>query len=201
MTDDFQTLYESDEGDDPLPVRLEGADVEHPPGQRYRHHRLVVGDGRPGVVIVAQKGDRLLLVRSKRLAVGEELWELPRGSSEASDQQDGKDDSDATLVAAAKRELAEETGYEEAQVVEASVLGRYFTDTTVFPQRVAVVHCVLQDELPKGTKDGEIQEDRFVELRALLQDFRKGESGMWNIRDAHTIAALGLLAVHGLLSG
>src|SRR5690554_2465342 len=85
----FRPIYEAS---GTLPVRLEVADVEHPPGNHYVHHRLVVGDGRPAVIIAASDIEAanaatasMLLVRSYRSSVGADLWEFPRGSSDAED--------------------------------------------------------------------------------------------------------------------
>jgi ADP-ribose pyrophosphatase len=60
----------------------------------------------PGAVaIVATDGDgRILLVRQWRHAVAKALWEIPAGTCEPSEQPE----------ATARRELAEETGYDAA---------------------------------------------------------------------------------------
>ncbi len=52
------------------------------------------------VVLAADEKDRVLLVRQYRLPAGKELWELPAG----------KIDDGETPLAAARRELIEETG-------------------------------------------------------------------------------------------
>ncbi|MEW6516479.1 MAG: NUDIX hydrolase [candidate division FCPU426 bacterium] len=66
-----------------------------------RHRREVVGH-QPAVAVVPMLGrDRLLLIRQFRYAVGRFLWELPAGLVESGESP----------LAAAKRELKEETGY------------------------------------------------------------------------------------------
>ena len=179
---EFHAVYEADGS---LPVRLEVADMEHPPGHHYRHHRLVVADGRPGVAIAAERDGELLMVRSVRASTGGELWELPRGSSEISDVQGGDAYGDGALISAGLRELLEETGYTG---IAPEVIGRYYIDSTVFPQRFAIVRCSVERTAPNASTDGEIEESRWFKISRLRELARSGE-----IRDAHTLAALGLL--------
>jgi ADP-ribose pyrophosphatase len=63
----------------------------------------------PGAVVILPlvDEDHLLLIRNHRYAVGQTLWELPAGTLEPKEQP----------LETAKRELAEETGY-QAQHVE-----------------------------------------------------------------------------------
>ena len=62
--------------------------------------RSVVRHGGSAVMMAADKKDRVLLVRQYRLPAGKDLWELPAG----------KLDTGETPLAAARRELIEETG-------------------------------------------------------------------------------------------
>jgi ADP-ribose pyrophosphatase len=70
-----------------------------PGGRRVR--RSIVRHGPSAVILAVDGRDRVLLVRQYRLAVGQSIWELPAG---------GVDEGE-TVLAAARRELAEETGY------------------------------------------------------------------------------------------
>jgi ADP-ribose pyrophosphatase len=70
-----------------------------PAGHRIR--RLVVRHDGSAVVIPVDGRGRVLLVRQYRHPAGRYLWELPAG----------KVDAGETPLAAAKRELIEETGY------------------------------------------------------------------------------------------
>jgi ADP-ribose pyrophosphatase len=183
MAESFRPVYEAAGN---LPVRLEVADVEHPPGNHYLHHRLVVADGRPGVVIAAGDGTSVLLVRSRRASVDAELWELPRGSSDLDDGKSADENSDEALIRAGLRELHEETGYRGHA---ARIIGRYVTDSTVFPQRVAVVQCTVERNATPQPTDGEVEEARWFTIDTLRHMVVNAE-----IRDAHTLAAYAFLA-------
>ena len=63
--------------------------------------RAIVQHAGSAVVMPVDAKKRILLVRQYRLPVGKYLWELPAG----------KVDQGETPLQAAKRELAEETGY------------------------------------------------------------------------------------------
>ena len=63
--------------------------------------REVVHHGGSAVILPRFADGRILLIRQYRLAAGKLLWELPAGSI----------DEGETALQAAKRELAEETGY------------------------------------------------------------------------------------------
>lgn len=182
MNPEFRPVYEAGGS---LPIRLEVADVEHPPGRRYLHHRLVVADGRPGVVIVARRAGELLLVLSERRGAGREMWEFPRGSGEAEDAGGEDEYGDGALIRAGSRELREETGWTAR---EPEVIGRYLTDSTVFPQRVGVVACEIDPADPRGETDGEIDDVRWVSDSQLEELVRDGV-----VIDAHTLSALALL--------
>lgn len=189
---EFRAIYTSDGA---LPARFEIADMEHPPGNHYTHYRLIVGEGRPGVVAVARRGDAVLMVRQHRPSIGADLWEFPRGSSEVADAQsaggstpdDYPDDyADETLIRAGLRELLEETGYAGEN---ARVIGRYFADTSVFPQRLGVILCSVPDDAVAAATDGEVDEVRWIARAELMRMVGEGR-----ILDAHTLAAVGLLA-------
>ncbi|WP_168442796.1 NUDIX hydrolase [Microbacterium sp. PF5] len=178
MTDGFTPVYASSDG---LPVRLEAAARRAADGSAYTHHRLVVSDGRAGAVIVARDADRLLLVLSAREAAGAELWELPRGAGEAGE----------TAVETALRELREETGLRGR---DPQVLGSYVTDSSIFPQEVAVVECRIDQDAPATVPDGEVSDRRWLPLAELAHAVQDG-----TIRDAHTLAAIAVLSSRGEL--
>ncbi|WP_298037688.1 NUDIX hydrolase [uncultured Microbacterium sp.] len=180
MTDvDFRVVYDSDGA---LPVRLEAARVEGAAGV-YTHHRLVTADGRTGAVVIAVRDGAVMLVQSNRIAAGEELWELPRGAGDAFDE--------ATTVTAL-RELMEETGF---PATAARVIGRYVTDSTVYPQKVAVVSCRIEAGAIPGETDGEIADARWIRTDEITGMISNGV-----IADAHSLAALALWMAEGELS-
>jgi ADP-ribose pyrophosphatase len=164
----FRTIYQSEHG---LDVKLEVADVEANDGTSYEHHRLIVADGRVGAVIIACRGDDVLLVRSARPAAGLALWELPRGSGEI---------TDSSPIRTALRELREETGFRGREPVS---LGRYITDSTVFPQAVVAVSCTVSPNDRPGQTDGEVDELVWVSRDDLRKRVVRGE-----IQDARATA-------------
>jgi ADP-ribose pyrophosphatase len=70
-----------------------------PDGLRIK--RAIVRHGSSAVMMPVDAKGRVLLVRQFRLAAGASLWELPAG----------RVDPGETVLAAARRELVEETGY------------------------------------------------------------------------------------------
>ncbi|MGW7053292.1 NUDIX hydrolase [Streptomyces sp. NPDC054887] len=156
-----------------------------PSGQAVELHRVRVGGGRTGVVVLARRGDRLLMVRQWRPAVGRWAWELPRGFGESDP------------VADALRELAEETGIEGCA---ARVLARLDVDSGLLESEAAVVevtvpdvsHGALPDEAVPAGGDGEVADARWWSRRELAEAVRRGE-----VRDAFTLAALGVAATYG----
>ena len=98
-------------------------------GSPAASHALITQDGIPGVVVVALRVDRLLLVEHERPWAGETLLELPRGFGEVADGVPG---TDAACCSAAARELLEETGY---RGVDPKVLGRYHPTRRCYPRR------------------------------------------------------------------
>lgn len=158
-----------------------------PSGQAVELHRVRVGGGRTGVVVLARRGDRVLLVRQWRPAVGRWAWELPRGFGESDP------------VADALRELAEETGVEGRA---GRVLARLDVDSGLLESEAAVVEVTVPDDaVPAGDGgagnggaggDGEVADARWWPRRELAEAVRRGE-----VRDAFTLAALGVAATYG----
>ena len=185
MREHFDTLFKT--GED-MTFALQAADVQPRNRDAYRHHRLVVNQGRPGVVIIAESERGTLLVKSYRPSFGADIWELPRGNSDVGDGQLGASMSEDSLIQAARRELAEETGF-TAQ--ECHYLGAYVTDSSVFPQQVGVIRCAVDLTLDPSPRDGEILELRWMKQEELDLAIQNGL-----VHDAHTLAALAVAAHH-----
>lgn len=160
-------------------VRLERDRVRLPDGTESV--REVVRH--PGaVVIVGLLADqRVVMIRQHRYCVGEALLELPAGTLEA-----GEDPLDC-----ARRELAEETGY---QSDDWTAVTSFYTTPGFTDERI---HCFLARDLRPGAA-GEADEDERIEtvlmpLSAAQTMARRGE-----LRDAKTMVAL-LLCRHDRL--
>jgi ADP-ribose pyrophosphatase len=149
--------------------------VEEPDGVRVRrdivrHHGSVV------ILAVDEDGrgrqPRVLLERQYRHAAGARLWELPAGSLEPGENK----------LAAAKRELAEETGYTAARWQKAL----FFYVSPGFLDESMVVY--LARGLRKGQPHPEGDERIVSHFFPLSQAVRMAMTG--KIKDAKTLAAL-----------
>jgi ADP-ribose pyrophosphatase len=128
----------------------------------------------PGAVLIVPEldGDRLVLLRNHRVAVGETLWELPAGTLEPGEPPG----------AAAARELEEETGYRAARIVP---MGEFFTSPGFCDELMRVF--LAQDlawvgERHEPHEEIEARAVPFAEALAMVDDGR--------IRDGKSIAAI-----------
>lgn len=152
-------------------------------------HRLVTQGGREGVIVVARHAGDILLVRQFRDVVGEELWELPRGFGQPDDAGRGPGTSDAALVAAATRELREETGLE---LLDASFCGRWWPDSGLLAGSVGVVTGRVPRLETQGPTDGEVAATRWVPEGDIDELVVNG-----TIRDGLSLAAIMACRAHG----
>lgn len=124
-----------------------------------------------GAAVLCVTGGDVLLVRQYRYPYGEELLEIPAGKLEA-----GEDP-----LAAAKRELEEETGF-RAELVPLTVL----YPTPGYSNEK--IYIYLAEELSRGVQ--RLDEGEFLNVVRLPlgEALEKAQSG--ELRDAKTVAAL-----------
>ncbi|MGN5379007.1 hypothetical protein BIV25_25400 [Streptomyces sp. MUSC 14] len=145
-----------------------------PSGAETVRHRVRVGGGRTGVVVLARRGEDILLVRQWRPTTGRWAWELPRGFGETDPLSD------------ALRELVEETGLVGSAAAAVAYLD---VDSGLLESEVAVVEVSVRGDAPLrpgAVGDGEIAAARWWSPQEIAQAIRAGE-----LRDGFTLAALG----------
>jgi ADP-ribose pyrophosphatase len=141
------------------------------PKTGFEINRSVVRHNGSAVILAVHKRT-ILLVRQYRLPAEKPLWELPAG----------KVDEGETPLAAAKRELAEETGY---TAVEWSRIGVIHTAIAYTDEAIEIF---LARKLSLGKRNldaGEFLETLVVEFDEAIAMIRDGR-----ITDAKTVAAL-----------
>lgn len=126
------------------------------------------------VVLPLLDDGRIVLIRNRRFAVGEDLWELPAGNLE-----EGED----PCVAAA-RELTEETGYTAGRIEK---LGQFFAAPGTSDE---TLHTYVATQLSPGPQRLERYEE--ITTAVMSQAQVRGMIVRGEIHDAKTIASLGL---------
>jgi ADP-ribose pyrophosphatase len=162
-------------------IQLRRDTVADAEGQRHTREVVV---HRGGVTVIALTDDRrVLMVRQYRHAVGEALLELPAGTLDRLD-----DGGIEAPDPAAKRELAEETGYEAD---EWQKLGRFYTAPGFATE---VMHLYLARRLRpvEGYSGPEPDEHLELERLPIAEALRLADAG--EIRDAKTLVGLFWLA-------
>ena len=156
-----------------------GAVVEvHKVGVRMSNGQVVGRDflhyAGAGVILPVLEDGSIVMIRNRRFAVQENLWELPAGMLE---------DGEGPAVCAA-RELTEETGYTAGTIEK---LGQFYTGPGTADE---VMHTYLATDLTDGQQDLEVHEDITVEVVGEGDVRRMIRSG--EIHDGKTIASLAL---------
>ena len=128
----------------------------------------------PGAVAILPllEDGRVVLVRNLRPVVGETLWEIPAGTLEPPEPPEE----------AARRELAEETGYAAARWTR---LGEFYPSPGVLSERT---HLWLAEGLTPGEQKLEADEQMTVHAVPWEQALAWTRDG--TIRDAKTLVAL-----------
>lgn len=157
--------------------------VQFPDGKIGRYNRLVMSEGRPGVVILPLRAGRVGLVQQYRYPIARTLWELPRGFGESADPR-----SDA------QRELREELGVDGADLID---LGTLHPDSGLVETEVHVylAKCHAGEIDGSGLADGhEISGIRWIAVSQLWDEIAEGR-----ITDAFTLSAVAKAMARGLL--
>jgi len=129
---------------------------------------------RAAVILPILDDGSIVMIRNYRFAVDEQLLELPAGMLD-----DGEDP-----VAAAGRELAEETGYTPGRIES---LGYFYTSPGTSD---AQIEAFLATELTPGRQDLEPYEEIAIEVMSEQQVRRAIIDG--TIHDAKTVSAMAL---------
>ena len=163
------------------------------PWMTLREDEIVRADGAAGIYGVVEKTDyavivpydqgEITLVEQFRYPVGARFWEVPQGSWE------GQDVDPLTL---ARAELREETGLQAASMTH---VGRLFQGYGYSTQAYDVF---LASGLTLGERQLDAEEAGLI-ARAFALDTVLAMIVDGTIRDASTVAALGLLRIKGLL--
>jgi ADP-ribose pyrophosphatase len=129
----------------------------------------------PGAVVILPVLDkhRIVMIRSVRHAVGQELMELPAGTLEPGEQP----------IETARRELAEETGYEAGRI---EPLIEFYTSPGVLSELMRAYTAHDLTFVGQRLEDSE----RIVPEIVMLEDARCGLIE-GRFRDGKTIAVLG----------
>lgn len=128
----------------------------------------------PGAVAVLPllDGERIVLLRNHRPAVGETLWEIPAGTLEPGEP----------IEQAAHRELAEETGYRAGRLRR---LHSFYPSPGLLSERT---HLFVAEDLTPGEMRLEPCEEIEPVTVAFAEALRRAIDG--EIRDAKTLVAL-----------
>ena len=144
--------------------------AEHPSGVAI--DREIVKNSPAAVILARDDAGRVLLIRQYRLPPREALWELPAGRL----------DPGETALGAAKRELAEETGYRATR-------WRRLTEFYPAPGFASeLMTAFLAEDLTAGEAAPEPYE--LIECRWVEWEVAIGMAGAREIRDAKTLATL-----------
>ena len=160
-----QTIYNGKK------VRLELHHLESDETQTRYIREVVV---HPGAVVVLafDKDDRVLLIRSRRYAIGQILIELPAGTLEK-----GEDP-----INCAGRELLEETGYLAGRLVP---IGNFFTSPGILSEKMYAFAAYDLEQQQTALEEGEEIELMPTPYDAAVRMIKDGQ-----IHDGKTIAAL-----------
>src|SRR5687767_10324778 len=152
-------------------VRLEIHHLEdEDTGQRAQ--REIVVHGGAVVVLAFTPDDNVLLVKNRRYAVSQILYELPAGTLEKNEDP----------INCAGRELLEETGYVAGRL---QALGNFFTSPGILSEKMYAYVAYDLEESKQALEEGEEIELVPTKLDDAIEMIREN-----NITDGKTIATL-----------
>ena len=128
----------------------------------------------PGSAVILPRthDNRIVLVKQYRLAAGKELWELPAGTLDAGE----------TPLRAARRELAEETGYQSSRWRK---LAAFYPSPGLIAEKM---NLFLAEDVRSGAARPEADERILVRMFTLSRLLRMVRDGA--IVDAKTLVGL-----------
>ncbi len=141
-----------------------------PDGRTLKREKVI----HPGAVAILPliDADHLCLLRNRRYAVGEVLWEIPAGTLEPNEPPE------QTAI----RELAEETGYQAGRWRK---LHEFYPSPGFLGERM---HLFLAQDLSPGSQQLQVGEDIEPQVVSWQQALAWALDG--TIRDAKTLIAL-----------
>jgi 8-oxo-dGTP pyrophosphatase MutT (NUDIX family) len=172
-------------GDEQSPWRTTSSrEVYRNPWITVREDAVVRPDGSPGIygvmstsravgVVALTAADELVLVGQWRYTLEAYSWEIVEGGS----------DNGESPLAAAKRELAEEAGYEARDW--STLIGELALSNSVTDERATVFLATGLTEVARDPDPTEVLTVRHLDLDAALAAYDDG-----SITDAITVAAL-----------
>ena len=139
-------------------------------GKKVERHVVV----HPGAVVILPilSDGRIVLIRQHRIAVEENLIELPAGTIEPGEEP----------IVTARRELMEETGY---RANELTPLLKFYTSPGFVKEEMRLFKATKLTAGPTSLDDDEKIEPLLVDMPQAMKMLLSGE-----IRDAKTIIAL-----------
>jgi ADP-ribose pyrophosphatase len=128
----------------------------------------------PGAVAILPMldADTVVLIRSYRPTVGEELWELPAGTLEPPESP----------AACARRELVEETGYRAGKLTP---LTEFYASPGILTEKMHAFLATQLTQVGQDLDDGERITPHALPLVEAIEMIRRRE-----IHDAKSIAVL-----------
>ena len=139
------------------------------PKTRFEIDRSVVRHAGSAVMLAMDEKKRILLVRQYRLPAEKYLWELPAGKLDPGEKP----------LQAAKRELAEETGYKAKTWTK---LASFFVSPGYVQERMTIYLATGLTAGEATPMDDERIQTRWFSSRELLEMIRAGK-----IEDAKTM--------------